>query len=416
MSRVASNEKIRQSINHRQSLKNELEAERIINAFAMSLLEQTTVEDVLWDVAKNCIARLNFVDCVIYQLDKERNVLVQQAAHGPKSMPMNVILQPIEIPLGSGIVGAVAESGRAELIGDTSLDKRYIADDAVRYSEITVPIWVNGQVWGVLDAEHPQKNFFMPRHLKILSTVAALCAQKIKQADVEQAYRQAERQLMETKKRVAETKLMALRMQMNPHFIFNSLNSINKFILQNDVDRASDLLTKFSRLIRQVLANSKTEWVSLRNELKVLQIYVELEQLRCDNKFEVKLNVSDDLDQDVLHVPLLITQPYVENAIWHGLLPMKEGVPVLQIDCCKHNNQLIIDIQDNGIGREASGRLRTNSLTAHKSHGITITEERLNLVNEMYGADACITITDQYKAGGAPAGTHVRFTQKLLNQ
>lgn len=412
---MASKEKIRQSASYWKSLKSELEAERIINAFAMSLLEQSTVDEVVWDVAKNCIARLHFVDCVVYQLDRQRNVLVQKAAHGPKNPAGQVILQPIELPVGSGIVGAVAQTGKPEVIGNTVADKRYIADDAVRYSAIAVPIWVNGKVWGVIDAEHPQMNFFQPHHFKILTAIAALCAQKIKQVEVEGAYRQAERQLMETNRRVAETKLTALRMQMNPHFIFNSLNSINKFILQNDGERASDLLTKFSRLIRQVLINSRTEWVSLRNELNVLQIYLELERLRSDNKFDIRLSIGDDLNLDMVHVPLLITQPYVENAIWHGLLPMQGGRSRLQIQCRQENGRLVIEIDDNGIGREASARLQANSLTAHKTHGITITEERLNLINEMYGADARITITDRYDTEGSSTGTHVCFTQKLTS-
>ena len=223
----------------------------------------------------------------------------------------------------------------------------------------------------------------------------------------------AERQLLETNRRVAETKLMALRMQMSPHFVFNSLTSINSFILLKDTDRASDLLTKFSRLMRQVLDNAKTEWVSLRKELQALQIYVELEQLRCDRKFEVQFAVSDDLNLDIIHVPPLVTQPYVENAIWHGLLLKKEGIASLQINCRQEQHKLIIEIHDNGIGRTASTHLRPNFLTSHKSEGIKFMEERLRLVNERYGADARITIVDNYQAEGVAAGTSVYFTQKL---
>ncbi|GAB3506302.1 hypothetical protein GCM10027341_39130 [Spirosoma knui] len=396
-----------------RALAEELEAERAITFFATSLITQTTIDEVLWDVARNCISRLNFVDCVVYWLDQERGVLVQKAAHGPKSPQSYTILQPIEIPLGKGIVGSVARSGQPEVIGDTSLDRRYIPDDAVRLSEITVPIVWEGQVLGVIDAEHPARNFFQPRHLKILTTVAALCAQKIRQVDVQQAYQNAERQLMETNKRVAETKLLALRMQMNPHFIFNSLTSINSFILQQDMERASDLLTKFSRLMRQVIDNSKTEWVSLRRELKALEIYLELEQLRCDKKFDVVFEVQPDLDLDTIHVPPLITHPYVENAIWHGLLPMKGGAPKLQITCRQQAGNLIIEIDDNGIGRVAAAQLRPNQLSSHKAEGIKLMEERLQLVNEMYGANARIDIVDQYRAEGVAAGTSVSFTLKL---
>ncbi|MFD2932783.1 histidine kinase [Spirosoma flavum] len=395
------------------ALREELEAEKAVTFFATSMIAQTTIDEVLWDVAKNCIARLNFVDCVVYWLDQDRNVLVQIAAHGPKNPGGHTVFRPINIPLGQGIVGTVASTGLPELINDTSTDSRYIQDDAMRLAEITVPILSEGKIIGVIDAEHPRKDFFQSRHLKIMTTVAALCAQKIKQVEVDAAYWQAERQLMETNKRVAETKLLALRMQMNPHFIFNSLNSINSFILQNEVDLASDLLTKFSRLMRQVLDNSKTEWVSLRNELKALQIYVELELLRCDKKFEVDYQVSDELDQDTVHVPPLITQPYVENAIWHGLMPKKNGTPILQINCHKEQGNLVVEINDNGIGRVASANLRVNQVVTHEAQSLKLTEERLLLVNEMYGVNARIDLTDNYQADGLATGTSVRFTLKL---
>ncbi|HEY0110893.1 MAG TPA: histidine kinase [Fibrella sp.] len=413
MRNLAKKENVRNRAPAWRALAEELESERAITFFATSLITQTTIDQVLWDVARNCISRLNFVDCVVYWLDHERNVLVQKAAHGPKSPEAFTIIEPIEIPVGKGIVGSVAASGQSELIGDTSLDNRYIQDDARRLAEITVPILWEGKVLGVIDAEHPDRNFFQPRHLKILTTVAALCAQKSKQVEIEQAYQKAERQLMETNKRVAETKLLALRMQMNPHFIFNSLTSINSFILQHDVEQASDLLTKFSRLMRQVLDNSRTDWVSLRQELKALQIYLELEQLRCANKFAVNFEVGNTIDLDTVHVPPLITQPYVENAIWHGLLPMKGGAPLLTIRCQKEGERLTIEIADNGIGRVESARLRPNKLTSHKAEGIKLMEERLHLVNEMYGANARIDILDQYQADGTPGGTCVCFTLKL---
>lgn len=193
-------------------------------------------------------------------------------------------------------------------------------------------------------------------------------------------------------------------MQMIPHFIFNSLNSINSLILQNETDAASTLLTKFSRLMRQIMDNARTEWVSLRSELKALQIYVELEQLRCDNGFEVSFQISKTLDQDTIRVPPLITQPYVENAIWHGLLLKKEGQRRLWINCREEENQLIIEIIDNAIGREAASHLRPSPLTHHKEYGVNLIEERLRLMNEMYGVEGKITCSDRYlRAGRRPA-------------
>src|SRR6188508_2969786 len=118
--------------------------------------------------------------------------------------------------------------------------------------------------------------------------------------------------------------MQALRAQMNPHFMFNSLNSINNFILKNDPDNASDYLTKFSRLMRLILDNSRSEWVLLENELKALQLYIELEAVRFDNAFKYSMEVTKDVDPETMMVPPLIIQPYVENAIWHGLLHRKE--------------------------------------------------------------------------------------------
>ena len=395
------------------ALLEELEAEKAVNYFATSLMTQTTIQQVLWDVVRNCISRLNFVDCVIYWLDQERGILVQKAAFGPKNPEADLILQPIEIALGAGIVGDVATTGKAERVGNTSVDSRYIRDDCNRLSEITVPILSEGKVLGIIDAEHPEPNFFTSQHLRILTTVATICAQKINQVLTEQAYRQAERQLMETNKRVAETKLMALRMQMNPHFIFNSLNSINSLILHNQPDQASTLLTKFSRLMRQILDNARTEWISLRSELEALRIYVELEQLRCDNRFEVSFHVCENLDQGLVKVPPLITQPYVENAIRHGLLPKVEGSRLLRITCRKEENRLVIEIIDNGIGREASKHSGLTPLTSHKLYGVHLIEERLQLMNEMYSVEGSITHTDLFHTSGLPAGTCVNFTLKL---
>ncbi|MDB6027204.1 MAG: histidine kinase, partial [Verrucomicrobiales bacterium] len=151
----------------------------IINYFATSMLEQDTEEDILWDLAGNCISQLGFVDCVIYLLDPERKVLVQKAAMGPKSPQARLILNPIVIPLGEGIVGSVAASGRAELIANTTIDARYIVDDEHRLSEIAVPITVNGKVIGVIDSEHPESNFFTVDHLNALTAIASLCANKM---------------------------------------------------------------------------------------------------------------------------------------------------------------------------------------------------------------------------------------------
>ena len=394
-------------------LAEELEIERAINYFATSLVHQHTVDEILWDVTKNCISRLKFVDCVIYLLDEQKNTLIQKAAYGPKNPRSYEIFQPIEIPVGKGIVGSVAKSGKAEIIRDTTKDKRYIKDDDMRLSEITVPIISEGKVIGIIDAEHPEKNFFKPKHLRILMKIAALSAGKINKVQIEEAFRKTEFQLMENNRKIAETKLLALRLQMNPHFIFNSLTAINNFILNNDAEHASLLLTKFSRFVRQVLDNSRTEWISLHDELKALQIYIELEQLRFENKFQVNLNVRSDIDREMVHVPPLIIQPYVENAIWHGLLHKKDGAAILSINCWKEADIIFLQIEDNGIGREASAKMNKNGLSSHKSHGLKVTEERLQILNQVYGVDASVQINDLVMADSQVGGTQVTLQMKI---
>lgn len=162
------------------SLKRKLKEEEQLKAFATSLYGKSTVDDILWDTAQNCIALLGFEDCVIYLKDDNKDVVVQIAAAGPKS-PANSreIINRLEIPLGKGIVGTVAKTGIPELIGNTAKDSRYIVDDEPRLSEITVPVIIEDNVFAVIDAEHSKKKYFKKHHLKLLQKIAAICAERI---------------------------------------------------------------------------------------------------------------------------------------------------------------------------------------------------------------------------------------------
>lgn len=163
-----------------RSLQQKVRDQEILNQFATSLYGKTSVDDIFWDVAFNCILLLDFEDCVIYQYDAERKVLVQRAAAGPKSPHRSrEINNPLEIPLGKGIVGTVAKTGKAERIGDTSKDYRYIVDDQNRHSEITIPIWVDGNLYGIIDSEHSKRYFYKPRHKRMLKNIAHICSERI---------------------------------------------------------------------------------------------------------------------------------------------------------------------------------------------------------------------------------------------
>lgn len=158
----------------------------IITYFSKSIFRRNTIDDILWDITSNCIKRLDFVDCVVYLLNGDRSALVQKAAYGAKDIEGVKVASPIEIPLGQGIVGSVAVSGKAELISDCSIDPRYIVDDDIRNSEICVPIIFEDEVIGVIDSEHPDKGFYTQEHLEILTSIATISANKIARTMIEE--------------------------------------------------------------------------------------------------------------------------------------------------------------------------------------------------------------------------------------
>ena len=155
-------------------LKVALESEKIIAFFSRELNDTLTLSEALWKIAENVISTLNLEDCIIYLIDEKKNTLVQKAAYGPKNIDYKSIYKPIEIPIGLGIVGNVALTGKYELIKNTNLDSRYIVDDLKRQSELAVPIFYKKQVIGVIDSEHPELNFFNERHLYIFNMIASL--------------------------------------------------------------------------------------------------------------------------------------------------------------------------------------------------------------------------------------------------
>ncbi|HEY9047982.1 MAG TPA: two-component regulator propeller domain-containing protein [Ohtaekwangia sp.] len=171
------------------TLQRKLTAQKILNQFATSLFHKNTVNDVFWTVAINCVELLKFEDCVVYLMVHESETLIQKAAAGPKSLEPFRVSNPIEVELGQGIVGTVAKTGRAEIIPDTAKDRRYIVDDQVRLSELTVPIIVDGKVFGIIDSEHPKKNFYKRWHLNMVQEIAAICSAKISRYFVEEQIR-----------------------------------------------------------------------------------------------------------------------------------------------------------------------------------------------------------------------------------
>lgn len=222
--------------------------------------------------------------------------------------------------------------------------------------------------------------------------------------------RRQERLRSDFERRIGEVEMSALRAQMNPHFLFNSLNSINRYIVKHEPRIASEYLTKFSRLMRSVLNNSKEKLVPLKDELEALTLYIDLEALRFTNKFDLRSQVEVDRDPALIMVPPLMLQPFVENAIWHGLMQKKEGEAVLSLHVSHQQGVLRCTIEDNGIGRAQAAAIRSLSAIQRPSYGTRITQERLDLLKRLYGMEVQVVYTDLMDAAQRPLGTRVTLT------
>lgn len=215
-----------------------------------------------------------------------------------------------------------------------------------------------------------------------------------------------EEQKTEINKKFAELELQALQAQMNPHFVFNALSAIQNFILNNNAEQATDYLSRFSRLMRLFLESSRNKYISLSDEKMLLEHYIALEQLRFKDKFDYKIHVDESVSLDA-EVPSMLLQPFVENAINHGLVYKKENGGLLDIIFKKENNKLFCIVEDNGIGRQKAGEIKNKSLKPYKSRGTEITEERLRSLELVENTKIEISIFDKINETKNPIGTKV---------
>ena len=207
--------------------------------------------------------------------------------------------------------------------------------------------------------------------------------------------------------------LQSLRREMNPHFIFNSLNSINQFIANNNELEANQYLTKFSTLMRRVMENSKEDFVLFSKEVELLQNYLELEKSRFPDKFDFKIDIDDALLADEhLFFPGMLIQPHLENAIWHGLRYI-ENKGLLQLKFIKTASGIQITIEDNGIGIAESKKTKTENQKKHSGRGISNTLERIRILNELYHHNITCVVQDKREPHN---GVIVKITTPLLNK
>jgi len=210
-------------------------------------------------------------------------------------------------------------------------------------------------------------------------------------------------------KEMEELKMTALQSQMNPHFLFNSLNSINNFVLKNDVEKASDYITKFSKLIRVILNSSSSPTSTLSDELGILSLYVKLEQMRVTGGFDYNVVVDNDLNLDQIKVPSLFLQPFIENAIWHGIMK-KRGKKIINLSIKKEENNVLCLVKDNGIGINKA-KQESHMTQKRKFFGARATENRIRI---LYQNDAVRIVTKDI-SNDKETGTEVSIVFPLTN-
>jgi len=227
--------------------------------------------------------------------------------------------------------------------------------------------------------------------------------------------KQQEKEKTEASRKISESELKALRAQMNPHFMFNAINSIQNFVLKNDSRSAQKYLTKFARLIRSVLENSKHELVWLNKEVEALELYVELEALRSSFSFDYEIILEDSLSAENLFIPPMIIQPYIENAILHGINPLTEKRGMLEIKFSKEGTVLKCVIDDNGIGRKRAKEIKERKMLLHQSMGMNVTQDRIDILNKQNNNLLTKVIIIDKEQIGTSTGTIVEITINIKN-
>lgn len=203
--------------------------------------------------------------------------------------------------------------------------------------------------------------------------------------------------------------LKSLRGQMNPHFIFNALNSINQFISQNDERTANKYLSEFSRLMRLVLENSQEDFISLTKEEELISLYLKLEHYRFRDKFDYQIQVEDGINKEMIELPPMLIQPYIENAVWHGLR-YRDTKGSLVLSFKMESEGMVVEIKDDGIGRKRSAELKTDNQKKHQSTGLKNIDQRLSIINKVYHTQYRVSIVD----GEEGDGTIVKIILPLL--
>jgi len=353
----------------------------VISSFAAKLLGANSSDDIAWLVAKHAVGKLGYVDCIVYLLDEKKSRLYQRAAHGPKNPVAFDIENPIVIKMGKGIVGSVAKTGVGEIVGDTSLDARYIIDDENRASEITIPILAKNEVIGIIDSEHPDKNFFSQDDFEVLTTIASMTSAKLGQVKIQEE--------LQMHKRLLEDKVKAKTQQLQMTIL--ELRKSNREILDRDKEKEIllreihhrvknnlQILTSLMNLQASVSNNDVVKGMLKECQRRILSMAAIHEQLYMGgNMAEIEVrSYMVQITDSILHsfgaservnliinvgvssfdiatsIPLgLMVNELVVNALKHGL---KDVAGELSISVSCEGDSVVLIVRDNGSGFDTS--------------------------------------------------------------
>jgi len=223
-----------------------------------------------------------------------------------------------------------------------------------------------------------------------------------------------EKEKARVRQQLADLEMKALRSQMNPHFVFNALNSVQNFILKNDPREASKYLTKFARLMRLILENSESPMVSLAREIELLRYYTELEQLRFNHRFSFDFQIDSSLNSESVSIPGMLIQPHIENAIWHGLMHKTEPGHLWVRFLKTGENTLLCEVEDDGVGRVRTAEMEKDRPKNHRSTGLANIRHRLEVLNAQLAEDIRLEFQDLYDEAGTARGTCVRVRMPVV--
>ena len=355
----------------------DLEKERkdqlqIIKRFAASLIDKNTVEEIIWDVANNVISKLGFIDCVIYLLDTEKEILVQKAAYGPKSPEPYVIKDPITLALGQGIVGKVAVSGKPVIVDDVTTNPDYVMDDQLRASEITVPILVQDQVMGVIDSEHSERGFFKEKHLHLLETIAAIVGSKVLMLRTYDTLKVQTRDLQIINSLYKQSAFVISHDIKSPLANIRGLIDIYRLNQKNGNEQENDQIITLIESSVKKLANKIDDLnkvIDARNEPSKTAETIDFSQLLYNIKVVISLEIRNKnavITEDFsgatrVRYPRSYLESIILNLLTNAIkYKAKDRDPVINLKTEKIPGYTVLTVSDNGIGidlKKHSGKL-----------------------------------------------------------